>query len=315
MGLVKNYKFEQIKPFLLSLKNIGYQGDVCFLVGNLTPETMAAIKEYNVELKTFRELYVQLPVFKEGKISLKKLYYYHKLVNVYPFNRLNYWLVNTLTSGKNPSSVTKAKIASLFVHVMCVRYPLYYLYLTKYGQKYDNIMLTDVRDVIFQRDPFDFDIGDSLCCFYEDEGKTIGSCEVNSTWIKEGFNPQALTKIGHKKISCSGTTIGSRSAIMRYLEVMIDNMIQLKCHTWGIDQGVHNYILQTGLFDNVKFYENQHGPILTMHYTSADKLHFDNQGYLVNDDGSIINALHQYDRQSPEIKNKMRVYRQSVDEI
>ncbi|MBD2312917.1 hypothetical protein H6G20_14695 [Desertifilum sp. FACHB-1129] len=311
MGLVKTYNFEKIKPFLLSLRNTGYEGDICFLVGDLAPETIAGIREFGVDVQAFNELYFQLPLYRNGKWAMKKIYPYHRLVNLYPINRLNYWIVKKLTTGKRGSYRTKAQIASLFVHVMCVRYPLYYLYLSKYGHQYDKIMLTDVRDVIFQRDPFDFEIGDRLCCFFEEEGKTLDVGDANTEWIAQGFGTEALQEIGHCRTSCSGTTIGSRDAILNYLEVMIDRMLALKCHTWGIDQGVHNYILHKGLVPNVKFYNNYQGPILTMHYSEASKLKFNEQGYLVNEDGSTINVLHQYDRQSPEIKSQMTVYQRS----
>lgn len=33
--------------------------------------------------------------------------------------------------------------------------------------------------------------------------------------------------------------------------------------------------------------------------------------FIINDDGSVINILHQYDRYSSEVKNKMVVYRES----
>lgn len=311
LGLVKGYSFDKIKPFLISLKKSGFQGDVCFFAADLSPETMAAIQEYGVKLQSFKEWYFKLPLIKEGKFIWKKIYFYHRLVNIYPINRLNSRLVKALTAAKPNSYAAKSNLVVKFVDIMGIRYPLYYLYLLEHGQHYENVMITDVRDVLFQRDPFDFDIGDNLCCFFEEEGKTLRTGDANAVWLRDGFGPHVLDAIGDRKISCAGTTIGSRSAMMQYLEGMIDNMIELKCHMWGIDQGVHNYILHSGLVENVKFYENYRGPVLTMHFSKDEKLRFDNNGYIINDDGSVVNVLHQYDRKTPEIKNKMLVYKES----
>lgn len=311
LGLVKGYTFDKVKPFLISLKKTGFQGDVCFFVADLTPETISAIQEYGVKLQSFKEWYLKIPLLKQGKLIWKKFYFYNRLVNFYPFNRLNSWLVKTLTSLQPNPYVAKSNLVSKFVDIMGLRYPLYYLYLLEHGKNYSNVMITDVRDVLFQRDPFDFEIGDHLCCFFEEEGKTLRTGDANAVWLRDGFGAHVLDAIGDKKISCAGITIGSRSAMMEYLEGMIDNLIELKCHTWGIDQGVHNYILHSGKIKNVKFYENYHGPVLTMHFSKDEKLRFDDRGYLLNEDGSVINILHQYDRKSAEIKNKMLVYRES----
>ncbi len=311
LGLVKGYTFDKVKPFLISLKKTGFQGDVCLFVSDLSPETLAAMQEYGVKLQSFKEWYLKIPLLKNGKLIWKKINVYHRLVKNYSINRLNYRLVKTLLSGKNNSYEAKANLAVKFVDIMGIRYPLYYLYLRKYGHDYTNVMITDVRDVLFQRDPFDFDIGDNLCCFFEEEGKTLRTGGVNADWLRDGFGPHVLDAIGDRQISCAGTTVGSRSAMMEYLERMIDNTIELKCHTWGIDQGVHNYILHSGLVKNVKFYENYRGPVLTMHFSKDDKLRFDENGYIINEDGSVVHVLHQYDRKTPDIKQKMLVYKES----
>lgn len=316
LGLVKEYEFEQIKPFLASLRDSGYQGDVCLLVSELSPATQQVLQKYAAQNRIIIHSFRDFPLLsfpykiRKRRLAFKDLYL-HQLIQLYPLNNLYVRLVNAVASlrEENPYLV-KCHISKLFLNAWCVRYPLYYLYLSKYGKYYESIMLTDTRDVLFQANPFSFDF-DGLCCFLENEEKTIKSCEFNSNWILKGFGENALHDMGHQTISCSGTTIGTRSAIMLYLETMVDHLIQLKTQFRGIDQGVHNYILRKGLVEAVRFYDNHHGPVLTMHHTGEDKIRFNSDGYVINEDGSIINVLHQYDRQSSEIKNKMLVYRKS----
>ena len=317
LGFVKTYQFEQIKPFVTSLKNTGYQGDITFVYCDLTQRTVDLLQAQGVQMYPFKELYLNLPFYigQGGNLKRNKKIYPYFLLNIYPVNRLYTWLLRGVSnlSKENEYSI-KSLVAQYFLNVpSCNRYAIYYLYLSKYGHKYANVMLSDVRDVVFQGDPFDFHFEDgSLNCFLEEGEKTIGESEGNAQWIREGFGEDALAKIADKSISCSGTTIGSIDSIMAYLKAMIDSFVQLKYHSWGIDQGVHNYIIYQGLVKNVKFYQNFSGPILTMHYTNEEKLRFDSNGYLRNEDGSAINVLHQYDRLSPETRNKIAVCRESA---
>lgn len=316
LGFVKTYQFEQIKPFVASLKNTGYQGDICFVYCDLSQRTIDLLQEQGVQMYPFKELYLNLPFYigQGGKLKKNKKIYPYLLLNIYPVNRLYTWLLRGVSNlSKENEYLIKSLVAQYFLNVpSCNRYAIYYLYLSKYGHKYANVMLSDVRDVVFQGDPFDFDFEDgSLNCFLEEGEKTIGESEGNAQWIREGFGEDALGKIADKSISCSGTTIGSIDSIMAYIKAMIDSFVQLKYHSWGIDQGVHNYIIYQGLVKNVKFYKNFSGPILTMHYTNEEKLQFDSNGYLKNEDGSPINVLHQYDRLSPEARNKIAVCRES----
>lgn len=317
LGLVKGYEFEQIKPFLVSLRNCGYQGDICLLVSKLSPATQQALQQYAEQHRLILHPFQDRPLLSfpykiKNKNLVFKEIYRHELL-FYPLTKLYAQLVNTAASqNKENSYLLKCHISKFFLNVMAIRYPLYYLYLFTHGKSYANVMLTDVRDVLFQADPFDFAFDfDGLCCFLEDEEKTIGSCGFNSNWILTGFGEDALHQVGHQKITCAGTTIGTYSAVMNYLEIMVDYLIKLKAQCMGIDQGVHNYVIRKGLINNVRFYENHYSPVLTMHHTDKDKIRFNGDGYVINEDGSVINVLHQYDRQSSEIRNKMLVYRKS----
>lgn len=190
------------------------------------------------------------------------------------------------------------------ISIHCYRYILYQTYLSD-NKDYSNIMLTDVRDVIFQNDPFDFEFS-NLCCFLEDKGKTINSCPYNSSWIHNAFGADTLKEIGSYNISCSGVTVGSYSSIIPYLDKMayFINKLGSNANTTGIDQGIHNYIVHKKLID-YKFFENLDGPVLTMGYTDPKSLHFKNDGFIINNNGDIINILHQYDRHRYIMRNIM----------
>ena len=60
------------------------------------------------------------------------------------------------------------------------------------------------------------------------------------------------------------------------------------------DQGIHNYLIYSGILKNIGFYNNQNGNIATLH--TAKTLKFNNKNRLVNDKEEEYAVVHQYDR-------------------
>lgn len=297
MGLVKGYSFEQLRPFVASLRKTGYEGHVCLFYSELSEDTVRSLREYGVELVPFEMKRVNLLLKRPYPYALMNRVLKSPLNYLYPVNELYAGLVNFLAArrGGDPY-VAKARIIANILNVYCVRFPLYYKYLAENAGKYENVMITDVRDVIFQRDPFDFDIGDEVCCFLEDDRTRINECRSNTAWLEQGIGGGALAEVGDNVTSCSGVTVGSYRAMMHYLQVMLDRMLLLKSHPHGMDQGVHNYVLYKRLLKDVRVFRNGRGPVLTMGKTVDLETRFDSEGRVLNDDGSVANVLHQYDR-------------------
>ena len=302
LGLAKRYSFEQIKPFLVSLRSSGFTGDICLLISDLSLETQKLIQEYDVQLIPFPEVYLKLPLQK----PFDAVYPYHLLQRLPIFGQVIPKLLNQLTlkTGEKQKLIQSVWMQFL-LDMCCARFLTYYIYLRQQNQVYKNILLTDVRDVLFQRNPFDFDIDNRLCCFLEDSHQTLGSCPINSAWMTQAFGAQILDKLGHQTISCAGVTIGSYSAVMNYLELMIDYLIPLGLRVKSIDQGIHNYLIYMGFIPDLQLFKNQQGPVLTMGYLPEKELRFNQDGWLLNQDGSVSHILHQYDRHSQEIQAKL----------
>lgn len=135
-------------------------------------------------------------------------------------------------------------------HIQVARYARYYEILRESPKRYDRVLLTDVTDVLFQGHPFAGAPEGELLFFMEDERTTIGDSTPNATWVKQVFGDEVLRQLAAKPISCSGTTIGSHTAILRYIELLLkharpDLMPALKGYK-GHDQGIHNFLLHTG---------------------------------------------------------------------
>lgn len=177
-----------------------------------------------------------------------------------------------------------------YMPIHALRYFLYNEYLKNKQTAYDKIMLSDLRDVYFQRDPFDFDMS-GLCVFLEDI--TIGACPYNSSWIFALFNRETAEGMKDCQVSCSGITMGSSVSILDYLSIMRNYLLPPK-QIVGYDQGVHNYILYKGLLKDTHIYTNGFGPVLTMGYMK--RWEKTEEGLLADHKGNPVNIIHQYDR-------------------
>lgn len=250
LGAIKGLKFEDLKPFLYSLFQSGFDGKVVFYVRQASQPTCKALDDLGVEIITVNEQ-------------------------------------NTFTA---------APINSL-------RYFVFEQYLADLAELPDKILLADVRDVVFQRDPFEIDLGDGLCCFLESEDMRLGTCVANSGWLACAYGKEVLGRIGQHKISCSGTTIGTGAAVRNYLAAMTAGLRAIDERTpnifhviAGIDQCVHNYLLYTDALPGTRLYSNETGPIATLNYVNPADFRIDELGQLVNRNDTPYHVIHQYDR-------------------
>jgi hypothetical protein len=179
-----------------------------------------------------------------------------------------------------------------------LRISLYLNYLKQNENVYDNVMLTDTRDVVFQKDPFSFDFGSSLCFFMEPKTTLIKDEEWNSIWIIAALGTKIYNSIGNNPISCFGTIIGPAFKIIEYLELVETQSSRIKIMIWGIEQGIHNYIVQTRLIENASIFSTEEGPIFTTGAGYTQDIQQDNDGFFLNERNNVIHVIHQYDRHS-----------------
>ena len=86
LSAVRSYDFDCLQPFLISLDRVGYTGEICFFVDDVTERTINKLKEAGVIVIPFKSLQFTIP-FRNRKI------YYYKVINEF---------VNFLFYGKSP---------------------------------------------------------------------------------------------------------------------------------------------------------------------------------------------------------------------
>jgi hypothetical protein len=234
-------------------------------------------------------------------------------------NSVNYFVVPTLSP---PSKVVNG-----------YRFAQYREWLRDLDFRY--ALMMDFRDAFFQRDPF-ADVEGFMhdCDLYlmsEFQLLTIGNHPngMNYAWIEEPFGKAVADAIADKAILNCGAILGRKAAVMKLLDAYTEVTTQ-QDFTF-VDQGTLNYLAYTGRLDhcgrikivragesivnNCGFTEldllREHRPLtadeearISFIPRSAQgrlKLYRDHDGWVLDDDGNISYAVHQYDRFLPEI--------------
>lgn len=179
----------------------------------------------------------------------------------------------------------------------------------------ENILMTDTRDVVFQADPFDHEITTELEFFLETKKYKDDHCEVY--WFKGGhgfpaiYPDEVFDKLADEMAICAGTTIGTREGIIKYLDKMIVelNRLYVQRGSFVPDQPSHGYLIYNNEFPNHKKYATGNGPVATMN--DLNNFEFNAYNHLLNDDGTTIAVLHQWDRTS----KKELIYNKAMEII
>src|SRR5262249_23488196 len=101
------------------------------------------------------------------------------------------------------------------LHPMNARFFMWRDYLTEHYAEVGSVLLTDVRDVFFQGNPFL--VHRPKPVLFAAEDGTIGDCSWNREWIRDLFGESVLSSIADNVISCAGTTLGTALGVRAYL--------------------------------------------------------------------------------------------------
>lgn len=248
-------------------------------------------------------------------IGIATGYGFEELKPFFTSLRLSGFQGRALLLAGNLEPATKALLARLGAEVLAFTYPTegvpslvvngrFYLYrklLMDLAPELDNALLTDVRDVVFQADPFDPDLGladleGQVCCFLEDADTTIGRNAMNAGWMRRAYGPEVLAELAGRPISCVGTVFGGREALLGYLCLLTRELDAIRPDFFGSDTAAHNLLVHRGLVPGLRLFDNDRGPVLTLALKDPGRVRLDSERRVVNDLGRVVPLLHQYDR-------------------
>ena len=264
LGVVMKYDLPPLLPFLNSLTRTGFPGETHLFCARMKEATFNALRSRGVNVHTFR---------------------YRSAGLCNSWARFWPWL-RPLRSQR-----LLREVADLFV----LRFFLYREFLKTHGRRYANVLLTDVRDVAFQRDPFSESHGVGVDVFAEDARRSNGTCPINSRWLRECYGTDALASVADQPILCAGTLMGTASELNGFLRKLLGLIArgrQIPC----VEQSALNLLVHTHNLPDTRVWGNGNGPVFNLGGLTDSDLTANAQGELIRPDGSVHPILHEYDR-------------------
>jgi hypothetical protein len=212
-----------------------------------------------------------------------------------------------LTNYLNDNCIKTYKASTLsyiFCKVEHSRYLIYQDLFYNLNLNYENVFLTDVRDVVFLKNIFNFSNPlEKMQCFLESKTYNLSSkfsSNFNFLSYEKCFGIEAACNMINKYVSCAGTVLSNQNDMKKYISLMtklLDDNNGFRYCQDALDQAIHNFLTYKKLSCNI----NPNGVgVATLQETDPDNIIIKNSEIYVH--GSAPYVLHQYDRH-PELYN------------
>ena len=182
-------------------------------------------------------------------------------------------------------------LETYFCGLQSQRYAVYLEWLAE--QQCEEVVTSDIRDVVFQSDPFASQIR-KLEIAVEPTIRVTRN-EHNHIWLTAAFGKECADRYIGNKVSCSGVTAGTKTEMLSYFERMTLEINELRGFIGPIDQAVHNHLWYSGQLGNHSALENGDSRVLTLQYEDMSRINIDDRR-LVFDGKLKVPVIHQYDR-------------------
>jgi hypothetical protein len=158
-----------------------------------------------------------------------------------------------------------------------------------------HVILTDVRDVVFQADPF-LEPMVSLEFFEENEGRSLRSHAFNLKHLRALAGEALAGSLEDRSCVCVGVVAGPRAAALRFCRALL-----MLCAiprsgvggAFGADQAACNLIAHLGLVEGAV--RPNFERVATIGLTAGDRLRVE-AGRIIGPQESLSPIVHQYDR-------------------
>jgi hypothetical protein len=233
MGVATGYDLSIFKRFVGSLRKTGYIGHIIL---GLAPDVDSEILEY--------------------------LAYRNVTTKILQWTDCTY-LDNSSTT-KDIFKRTTCAAPYPDIKIRWSRFPLARDWLRECTSCTGPILVMDVRDSLFQVNPFGpgSPVVRGLQVFEEHKNRTT------QHWLTKGPIFECKGVSYDETMLCSGTTIGTRAAMLKYLEIMYEEMKDWISHPRcrfnmnGDDQSIHNHLFYSGQLPFATANENRRGGIV-----------------------------------------------------
>lgn len=297
LGLIHGYEAEALRPFLSSLRAAAPDAEVCLAASEITDRTRVELRAQGCTLLPYR--YVRTKLFGRkiwpGNTRWRPLHV-----------RYAGWIERLPLSAAARLRL-RAQIVRHFLDPNTRRFVEFFLAFGDTLRDYDQVLLSDLRDVVFQSDPFAQLEGYGIVYGLEDPAVTIGSHWANSLWLARVAGEAARDVLAAERVSCVGVVLASGAVMADYLRLLVEALTRPGvdvANFHGADTGAHNLVVRRGHLPGVRFADFATGGILNMHGLRAEFIRWNRDGFLCDARGATIPIVHQYDRH-PEVAAKL----------
>ncbi|MCW2410413.1 MULTISPECIES: hypothetical protein [unclassified Sphingobium] len=215
-----------------------------------------------------------------------------KIINRLVLNSLR--ISKKISIGKYIPDVIKTYplMIETWHHPHFARWFAYKSYL-EMNRNYQDVFISDVKDVVFQSDVFVKSGQEYLNLFKQHV--VYGDDDWDTRWYSDAWGEQELKKILGKPALCIGTIMGSLSSIRK----MVDTLVGFfeKYPFRGIEQAGFNYLIYHDMIDvRYTVVENVDHQVATLTRGAYTLVEFDGKNIVRKREKSIIPAVHMYDR-------------------
>lgn len=282
LSLAFNYTFNEVVHFIFSLRKY-YQGDVILFIKE-DDYSLYSLYSNKYQINLINITY-NSPFYSNNN----SIYHFNQseLYDIPKYNYKNYWPTN--------------------------RWFIFNKWLSKYGYLYKYYLISDVRDVIFQDNPFNWNINEGIYFGEQTRGFEINQNQPNVEFM-------FYYKYGYKYVNNlllnAGVIFGTQNTLIDFFQQFSDFLKERYINT--IDQAALNYYLYSYGYKHFPAYicENEYGPIRTLHIDfmlSKLNTYPKDDNYVYNRDGSKPVLIHQYDRQIDKYGEFIKYHTNNVE--
>jgi hypothetical protein len=293
IGAAIGLTLAQVAPFLRSLRNTGYAGSTVLFVH---PALKRALRKDPLGTGLTLIRASQWPPFKLGLLERPRV-----MRSVWaPLQRAIWTLLKVLRRIPCREELRLA-LQMPVVHLVYTPMETRFLRCLRFvaSHPHERVLLTDVRDVLFQTNPFAQLPNGGLAVSIETPSYTVATESHNAAWLARAYGTSMLAKIGANRVSCVGVRCGDATAIKAYLRLFEQELLSMSPAAAGIggaDTAIHNKLLWTHRLGCVHLLEPLASAVTTCNGIDEAEVRLSPEGRVLNLDGSEASVLHQYDR-------------------
>lgn len=271
------------RPFYESLRRTGWRGRLVVFTANLGPAARAAHRDAGAEV-------VQCGTHLHRVLRRPMQVLFWRFVRRWP------------DAGAFSPPWDRLQQANV------LRWSLYRNFLARQSDGIRRVLMTDMRDVIFQADPLAACTDGKLRVVAEEGGLTVEQSGWNQWIMRRAFGPGEFNRFRNLRVFCSGIISGGVPAVRDYCERFHWMLPEVVMPDHGADQPMCIRIVSELDASNVHLPGNREGETCHLHSSiDAAEIPRDTQGRLLNIHGEPFAILHQYDRHPPLAEELIRI--------